>query len=336
MMFSFIVPIYRVPEKDLRQCIESLINQDMDKYEIILIDDGSPDKCGEICDEYKHMSEKITVIHKENEGVSVARNVGIEHSKGKYIIFVDGDDCIFTNSLGKIAKILEKSSADISLFKYSTTSYIERKKTSGKVSKIENKQDVKRGIIAMEELYEDVCLGSPWAKIFRRDFIKANNISYVPGIVKAQDRVFMLTCLKYQCSLQLVDYMFYFYNTGNGSSVCQKYNEKIFENLLKTGAKIEEIIDGENFSDDIDKMYLQFLKEVIWINVLHKDNPKSISENVAYLTNVAENSRMQQALTVCDKMQQGKFAKVFYGLIRKKKYRSIVLIGKLTMFFIKH
>ena len=90
---SIIVPIYNV-EKQLSECIESILNQTFMNFELILVDDGSPDKCGEICDEYEKKDKRIKVIHKKNGGLSDARNAGLDIAKGKYIGFVDSDDII--------------------------------------------------------------------------------------------------------------------------------------------------------------------------------------------------------------------------------------------------
>ena len=94
---SFIVPVYKV-EKYLSQCIESIINQTFKDFELILIDDGSPDKCPEICDKYANTDKRIRVIHKQNEGVSAARNDGIETANGEWAYFVDSDDWIERNA----------------------------------------------------------------------------------------------------------------------------------------------------------------------------------------------------------------------------------------------
>ena len=92
-IISVIVPIYKV-ESYLKKCVDSIINQTMTDLEIILVDDGSPDNCGKICDAYAEQDARIRVIHKENGGVSSARNAGLDICTGDYIGFVDGDDYI--------------------------------------------------------------------------------------------------------------------------------------------------------------------------------------------------------------------------------------------------
>ena len=92
-MISVIVPVYKT-EKYLGECIQSILAQSYADFELILIDDGSPDHSGRICDRFAETDRRISVIHKENQGVSAARNDGLDLAKGKYICFVDSDDCV--------------------------------------------------------------------------------------------------------------------------------------------------------------------------------------------------------------------------------------------------
>ena len=107
---SIIVPVYKVPEQYLRQCIDSLTSQTLEKIEIILVDDGSPDQCGKVCDEYAKQDERIRVLHKKNEGVCSARNEGINLATGKYLSFLDGDDWIEKDTYRSVVDIAEEKS----------------------------------------------------------------------------------------------------------------------------------------------------------------------------------------------------------------------------------
>lgn len=102
-MISVIVPVYQV-EKYLRRCVDSILNQTFEDYEVILVDDGSKDSSGKICDEYSALDTRIKVIHQENRGLSGARNTGIAAAKGEWIIFVDSDDYIAENMLNDLYK----------------------------------------------------------------------------------------------------------------------------------------------------------------------------------------------------------------------------------------
>lgn len=113
-LISVVVPVYCV-EKYLNRCVSSLVGQTYEKMEIILVDDGSPDKCPDMCDVWAEKDERIKVIHKENGGLSDARNVGIEAAHGVYIMFVDSDDYIDPNMVEKLYAVLIKEKADMSM-----------------------------------------------------------------------------------------------------------------------------------------------------------------------------------------------------------------------------
>ena len=110
--FSVIVPVYNV-EKYIEECLDSILKQDYDNYEILLIDDGSTDKSGNICEIYASKNEKIKVFHKKNGGLSSARNFGLERATGDYVVFVDSDDYIASWSLTEFYKILKNKNFDI-------------------------------------------------------------------------------------------------------------------------------------------------------------------------------------------------------------------------------
>lgn len=121
---SIIVPIYNV-EQYLRKCVDSLLNQDIGNYEIILVDDGSTDGSGEICDSYVSKDDRcidnrctIKVIHRENGGLSAARNSGIEVAEGEYVMFMDSDDYIEPNVIGGLLEQIERDNLDVLRFKY--------------------------------------------------------------------------------------------------------------------------------------------------------------------------------------------------------------------------
>lgn len=116
-ILSIIVPVYNV-ERYLRRCVDSLLAQDCTDYEIILVDDGSPDRCGEICEEYAKCYANIKVVHRENGGLGTARNTGIDVACGKFIQFVDSDDYLEPNVLGTLVKKMDSEKLDVLRFNY--------------------------------------------------------------------------------------------------------------------------------------------------------------------------------------------------------------------------
>lgn len=116
---SVIVPVYKV-EKYLRKCVDSILAQTFTDFELFLVDDGSPDKCGDICDEYAKKDDRIIVIHKKNGGLSDARNVAIDRASGDYLTFIDSDDYVAENHLESMYRALLETDSDISITNIST------------------------------------------------------------------------------------------------------------------------------------------------------------------------------------------------------------------------
>ena len=123
MLFSIVIPVYNV-EPYLRACIDSVLSQSFRDFELILVDDGSPDQCPQICDEYAGQDDRVTVIHKENGGLSDARNVGIRAARGRYLIFLDSDDALRQNCLAELAPVTE-SAPDVILTEIQNTTDVE-------------------------------------------------------------------------------------------------------------------------------------------------------------------------------------------------------------------
>ena len=115
-LITIIVPVYNV-EKYIRECIDSLLNQTYKNLEIILVDDGSKDKSGEICENYANADSRVKVIHKENEGLGFARNTGLTVAQGKFVTFIDSDDWLENDALQLLYGALKKENADINAHK---------------------------------------------------------------------------------------------------------------------------------------------------------------------------------------------------------------------------
>lgn len=177
---SIIVPVYKV-EKYLRKCIESILNQTFSNFELILVDDGSPDLCGEICEEYAKKDSRIQVIHKANGGLSDARNVGIDNAIGNYIGFIDSDDYIEKDMFETLYNDIKDNNSDIACCGY----YICYKNI-----KISNNNLDKNLILSREEAIGYIPQISPgaWNKLYKREIF--DNIRY--PLNKLNEDVFIL------------------------------------------------------------------------------------------------------------------------------------------------
>lgn len=166
-LITVVVPVYNV-EKYLKKCIESIINQTYKNLEIILVDDGSPDNCGKICDDYKKQDSRIKVIHKKNGGLSDARNAGIDIANGEYITFIDSDDYIDDDYVELLYNAIVKDKTDmvISSHKviYDNGTILE--KATGERSILNSKEVLKR------ILYDEGIDLSAWAKLYKIELFR--------------------------------------------------------------------------------------------------------------------------------------------------------------------
>lgn len=212
--YSFVVPVFNV-EKYLSQCIESILFQTVKDFELILIDDESSDKSGDICDYYQERDERITVIHKKNEGVSIARNTGIREAKGDFIIFVDSDDWLNTNLL----QTIDCYTNDYELIFFG---HIKHFANGGMIAyhPSENSCKRKEGIDDIifqlkinQERFE--YFGFTWNKVFKSSVIKESNISFVGKLALREDELFTMRYCQRISSIKVVSDTLYNYRCYN-------------------------------------------------------------------------------------------------------------------------
>ena len=174
---SVIIPVYNV-EKYINKCVDSIINQTYKNLEIILVDDGSTDNSGKICEEYKIIDHRIKVVHKENGGLSDARNKGIEIATGRYIGFVDSDDYIEKDMYSNLLNELKVNNADISVCKYKKVT--EDYNKCDYVQSYENKIRILDNITAIELLISDSYMDNyAWNKLYKKELFE--NVRYPYG-----------------------------------------------------------------------------------------------------------------------------------------------------------
>lgn len=161
-LISVIVPVYKV-EPYLRQCVDSIRNQTYQNLEILLVDDGSPDRCPKICDEYAEKDARIKVIHKENGGLSSARNCGLDHATGEYIGFVDSDDSIAADMYEKMLEALLAAGAEMCICNYREVSEEEEPKELG-ISTLPKGIYTRSEAFSLFAEYRDACIA--WNKLY--------------------------------------------------------------------------------------------------------------------------------------------------------------------------
>lgn len=206
MKFSIIVPVYNV-EKYLRECIESVLNQAYEDYELILVDDGSTDSCPQICDQYGCKDSRIRVIHQKNRGVSSARNTGLSVSKGRYIVFLDSDDVLCADVLLKMDAIIhENNTPDIII------GNIVHCDGTGEKIMVDNGKYMARqeeqSIFEINELFARDHVQLPWRvyqSVYKRDFLEQNGLCFNETLISAEDLDFYLRVMEKVASYRLTD-----------------------------------------------------------------------------------------------------------------------------------
>lgn len=243
-LISIIVPIYKV-EKYLSKCIESIINQTYKNIEIILVDDGSPDNCGIICDEYSKKDNRIKVIHKKNQGLSAARNSGLEIAKGKYISFVDSDDWIEKDMYEILINLAKKNNADISQCKFLR---VQNEYEKNIIDREETDITILTNVEAMDKFYsikneENVNMIVVWNKLYRRDLFK--NLRFDVGRIH-EDLFIMHKLFFYANKIVTISKKLYFYRITENSITNNEKNKlkldeiEAYEERLKFFIKIGE------------------------------------------------------------------------------------------------
>lgn len=221
---SVIVPVYNV-EKHLRKCLDSIAEQTYKSLEIILVDDGSTDTSGSICDEYALRDERFTVVHNENGGVSMARNVGLDKATGEYIMFVDSDDYIENNIAEALIKQIEQYDADMSMcgFKYADTD-----------GSTWNQTDIAtaEGCISSDEFWRRFYSGARiigvtlWAKLYKRSLWQ--NIRFPIG--KLHEDEFVTHLIMKNCrNIAVTKMPLYYYVQREGSIMNTRFMTENFD-----------------------------------------------------------------------------------------------------------
>ena len=222
---SVIIPAFNA-ENTLERCIKSILRQSFSDYEIIIIDDGSTDSSREISDLYCRRDKRMQVVHQNNSGVSVARNVGINIASGQYIMFVDSDDEIESSFFAEYIEAVEKTNCDIIIGGYTKVSVDE--------SKSEHRPN-KQGIYG-KEIWEDICrepeqYGYICSKLFKRDIIKKKSLQFRIDMYSQEDFDFCLSYFRYCSKFGFISNAGYQYYYFAGKRIPPVWN--FVENQLK-------------------------------------------------------------------------------------------------------
>ena len=295
--FSLIVPVYRI-EEYLPKCIDSVLAQTCQDFELLLIDDGSPDGCGAICDDYaaRH-PDRIRAVHQANGGAGAARNHGIRLSRGEYLLFVDGDDSLSPDFLAALAEVIEKTPADLVLF----------------------------GALAVRDepaLYFGVM--APWNRAYRRTLFTENDIEFATKVWYEDIRVVTKLLAVAQTAYRLPG-AYYHYLQREGSAMNNKNVARNAE-ILQAYDDILGWYGAHGFLEarraELTFQAVQHILLAATVRVLLIDRKSPlVGEFRAYMERNFPDFRENKYLPLLDKNKR-----LVYRLLLKQRYRTVRMI----------
>lgn len=246
--YSFILPIYKV-EMYLPKCIDSILKQSISDFEVILVDDGSPDKCPNICDKYAKKDSRIKVIHKKNAGLCDARNAGLKKAKGEYILFVDPDDYIEKNYL----EVIDREADEYDMLVFSYNALYKNKKI---------KKFGENNIITAEEaqkylVQDDKFCGYVWNKAYRKEIIDKYNLKFDNSVTISEDILFTYQFLEHSFMVKLVDESIINYRQRNNSIILTPKKDLNVASIIKTYVYIINNTSDEDVKLKCMSLYLK-------------------------------------------------------------------------------
>lgn len=336
VLFSVIVPIYNV-ERWLERCVDSIINQGYDDYELILVDDGSTDKCPAICDYYDKQHHYIKVIHKENGGLVSAREAGLLKANGQYVVYVDGDDFVTKDHLFSLGNVVKKyPDLDMVFFGYKISS---KDDLYGKKSlkyfslwegEYNKEQLIKKVYPFMIYSYKRVnnfslsCfVWSPWACAIKKDLL-LNHYCTDYEIVVGEDVAFTPECLYYSNKVYFLKKCLYFYNVYNEQSIVHEMSGCCPPRLFNY--VIDRFEDDKHINKQWVCLYLTMIESYFFIDMIKKgykddkiieiliDDPNKM---LTWLSNVQINKLMHPNLIILYICLRFKMYKFYLRLLRK-------------------
>ncbi len=337
---SFIVAIYNI-EKYVEECIKSICLIRSDKIEIILVNDGSTDSSLSICEKYSELDGRIKIISQKNKGLPEARNAGLKKAQGKWVCFVDGDDCLSDQFEEKIMKALNPE-VDIICFLYKA---FNRKKgknnpltTDRKVLLKEKEiEELRKSIMCTTDLEkkkfynQNIMYTATWGKIYKRESIIKGKIDFAPQAAWGEDVIFTFKILKIVNRLEIIDSLGYWYRVQE-ESMTQKYSECAIENYLKFMFEMKKEVDKE-----VDKEYLQNFwtmsaKQYLTIvrrNIFNKHNPYSLAERKQFFIETKNIELIKEAYQKADYNKFNWIIKVGAILCKYNKFYLLDLLYKI-------
>ncbi len=316
IVISVVVPIYRV-EKYISECVESILSQSFPNFELILVDDGSDDKCGEICNFYAEKDDRIVVIHKENEGLSCARNAGIEIARGEYIAFIDGDDSVNKDFLAVLYGLCVENNCRIGmcnfLFTEENSVKLDRQKKE-KTEVITGKQAVDRSCTGTGSLMFTL----PWNKLYHKSLFR--DVRYPAGKIHEDDYTTWKLLWKSEY-IAITNLYLYYYLQRPDSIMGKPFEKKRLDRLDAFEEKIA-FLNHHGMTRAYEWLVITYYRLLWETHVLVRTN---ISDQDAILEDIsARVAYFKEAIVNFDDMNIIEKNRIFYPYADEETKKSLV------------
>lgn len=332
-MVSIIVPVYKVPEQYLRQCIESCMNQTMREIEIILVDDGSPDDCGKICDEYAERDERVKVIHKENGGLAAARNTGQDAARGETMMFLDGDDYLELDCCENAYSRLKDKDVELVMFdqyvNYPNSQIVQHSFNNGKGERLFIGDDCRW--LQSRVLDFNGRIAMAFMKLIRIDYLRKHNIRHVDELRQgAEGFVFNIQLFEhieraYYLNKPLLHYIY------NGQSISHTASVKNNLLIVRCFEWIDEYVKKSRNPIELHPGVLNRMLYVICTTAItgyfNPYNKQTHREKVAGFEDFMKERLVQEALSHAPRKGINLQRRIILSLISFRMYKAISLLG---------
>lgn len=336
-LISVIVPIYNV-EKYLRQCLDSLLMQTYKNIEVIMVDDGSPDNCGAICDEYAEKYSNFIAVHKENAGLGMARNTGMEHMNGEYVMFIDSDDYISSDLIEILYNAIKKHNVDVA------KSGFNRVGEDGRIiSKRIYEEAVYQGKKAATEFMprmigsslekKDSLEMSVWASLYKSSHIKNNSVTFPSERdLISEDMVFHIRYMQYADGACVISKAGYNYRY-NPSSLTKHYRANKFEMCTKFHIYVRDLLEKLGYGDDtqfrLDRIYFVNTEGCIEQETIQA-NGLAFKQRINNIKTICANTTLQKTIREYPVGRLGFAQKTFLFFVKYKCTLMLYLYFSLT------
>lgn len=260
MKVSIILPVYNAASS-IKQMLDSILTQTLSEFEVLMIDDGSTDKSGRILDEYSAKDNRFKVFHKQNEGVAMARQSGVDNAKGEYCIHADADDWMEPTMLEELYTEAKAKDADVVIADYFVNS-----KQNERICK--QQPSALSPVHILQDMFDNKIFGSLWHKLVRTDLYRKYNAKFFKGINHCEDLLIWVQLLQHP--EVMVSYLpkAYYHYVVNDNSITRHFTHETYEMRLRFRDKLKELLVVPNAKEIIEKVSFDIFTEGFIYDVL--------------------------------------------------------------------